>query len=89
MSQASNRLTQRLTTAPAWAFSAYAILAAFTTYFCMYGFRKGFAAGSYDEQTAGFFGSVFALKSVLVISQLIGYHNPRIEFDHAPVPDRE
>ncbi len=73
MSQSSSRLTQRLTTAPAWAFSAYAILAAFTTYFCMYGFRKGFAAGSYDEQTAGFFGSVFALKSALVISQLIGY----------------
>ena len=73
MPPSPNRLTQRLAKAPAWTFSAYAILAAFTTYFCMYGFRKGFAAGSYDEQTAGFFGSVFALKSALVISQLIGY----------------
>ncbi len=73
MSNSPNRLTQRLANAPTWAFSAYAILAAFTTYFCMYGFRKGFAAGSYTDETAGFFGSVFALKSALVISQLIGY----------------
>ncbi len=68
-----NRLTQRLARSPAWAFSVYAIFAAFTTYFCMYGFRKGFAAGSYNGEEAGFFGTVFALKTALVISQLIGY----------------
>lgn len=68
-----SRITRWLATAPAWAFSAYAILAAFSTYFCMYGFRKGFASGSYADETAGFFGNVFALMSALVISQLIGY----------------
>ena len=73
MAKTSSSLSNKLNQAPAWAFSVYAIFAAFTTYFCMYGFRKGFAAGSYADETAGFFGSVFALKSALVISQLIGY----------------
>ncbi|MCH1504859.1 MAG: DUF5690 family protein [Verrucomicrobiales bacterium] len=70
---ATSPLNRKLTQAPTWAFTAYAIFAAFTTYLCMYGFRKGFSVGTYEEQSAGFFGSVFALKSAMVISQVIGY----------------
>jgi hypothetical protein len=46
-----------------------AAMAAFFTYFCMYAFRKPFTAGTYEGQEI--FG--FALKSVLVLSQLCGY----------------
>lgn len=46
-----------------------AAVAAFCTYFCMYAFRKPFAAGTYDDQAI----SGVALKTVLVISQLLGY----------------
>lgn len=51
------------------AFSSYAILAAFTAYFCMYGFRKPFAAASFAGD--GAFG--LDLKTTLVLSQVIGY----------------
>lgn len=49
--------------------SVWAVLAAFGTYFCMYGFRKPFTA-------AGFAGTEFLgadFKSVLVIAQVAGY----------------
>ncbi|QDT32447.1 DUF5690 family protein [Thalassoglobus polymorphus] len=46
-----------------------AATAAFCTYFCMYAFRKPFAAGTYEGQE--FLG--LGLKTVLVISQLAGY----------------
>jgi len=42
---------------------------AFSTYFCMYAFRKPFTAATYDGQEA--FG--LAMKSALVIAQLLGY----------------
>ncbi len=41
-------LTRWLTTAPDWLFVSYAIVASFSTYFCMYAFRKPFAAATYD-----------------------------------------
>lgn len=46
-----------------------AAAAAFSTYFCMYAFRKPFTAATYHDQT------VFDvdLKSTLVLSQLLGY----------------
>src|SRR5688572_4844291 len=46
-----------------------AAAAAFCTYFCMYGFRKPFTAGTFEG--AEFWG--LGLKSVLVIAQLLGY----------------
>jgi hypothetical protein len=49
-------------------FVGYAIAAAFSTYFCMYAFRKPFAAGSFDGELWG-----IDLKIVLVLSQLVGY----------------
>ena len=46
-----------------------AAAAAFSTYFCMYAFRKPFTAAIYEDQVA--FGT--GLKSMLVLSQLVGY----------------
>ncbi|MHC5544790.1 DUF5690 family protein, partial [Singulisphaera rosea] len=45
-------------------YAVWAIIAAFGTYFCMYGFRKPFTA-------AGFGGADF--KTVLVVAQVAGY----------------
>lgn len=62
-------LTARLQRASPAVFSSYAIFAAFTAYFCMYGFRKPFAAASFAGE--GAFG--FDLKTTLVLSQVVGY----------------
>jgi len=64
-------LARRLERAPAPVFVGYAVLAAFTTYFCMYAFRKPFAAATFEGQKL--FGSDVELKTALVISQIIGY----------------
>ena len=48
---------------------AWAAFASFSTYFCMYGFRKPMTATTFDGQTA--FGISF--KSALVIAQVFGY----------------
>ncbi len=65
------RLTAFLESAPSAIFVAYAIAASFATYFCMYGFRKPFAAATFEGET--FFGSFLELKSAIVISQIVGY----------------
>lgn len=62
-----------LATAPAWAFASFSILAAFSTYFCMYGYRKAFAAGTYEGGEIRLFGAVIDLKIALVIGQVVGY----------------
>jgi uncharacterized membrane protein len=50
-------------------FGAYCIVAAFGTYFCMYAFRKPFAAGTYaDLEFAG-----MNYKILLIITQVAGY----------------
>ena len=46
-----------------------AAAAAFSTYFCMYAFRKPFTAATFEGEFL--FG--FKLKAVLVVSQLAGY----------------
>lgn len=48
--------------------AVWAIAAAFTTYFCMYSFRKPFAAAPFDGEVFG-----MQLKIALVLSQVIGY----------------
>ncbi len=58
-----------LSTAPAAVFTVYAIGASFATYFCMYAFRKPFAAASFAEQKLG----PLDLKTALVIGQIVGY----------------
>jgi hypothetical protein len=50
-------------------FATYAVIVAFTTYFCMYAYRKPFAAAHYEGES---FGDL-DLKSALIISQLAGY----------------
>jgi len=64
-----HRLTRWLARQPAGVFAAYAVLVAFTTYFCMYSFRKPFAAAHYSGQTV----AGLDLKSALIIGQLLGY----------------
>lgn len=67
--ESTNPITRWLERAPlAWS-SVYAVVMAFTTYFCMYSFRKPFSVGTY----AGSEFWIFDLKSALVISQLCGY----------------
>jgi hypothetical protein len=63
------RITARLASAGPGAFVTYAIVFAFTTYFCMYAFRKPFAAALYSDLTFG----PLKLKSALAIGQLCGY----------------
>jgi len=46
----------------------WAITAAFTAYFCMYAFRKPFAAAAFEGEVLG-----RELKLVLVFSQVVGY----------------
>lgn len=50
-------------------FSAFAVAAAFSAYFCMYAFRKPFAAAAWSDQNV----SGVDLKIALVISQVVGY----------------
>ena len=70
MTKRDGSLTRWLTTAPDGLFATYAIAASFSTYFCMYAFRKPFAAATYDE--LGTFAGL-DLKTALVISQIVGY----------------
>src|SRR5438128_12307613 len=69
--QDGGMLTSWLENAPAPLFAAYAVAAAFSTYFCMYAFRKPFAAAKFEGEF--FFGTEVQLKTALVISQIIGY----------------
>jgi len=65
------QVTSLLEKAPRPIFVTYAIFAAFCTYFCMYAFRKPFAAAKFDGEL--FFNSMVELKTAIVISQIIGY----------------
>jgi hypothetical protein len=49
--------------------SAWCVVAAFGTYFCMYAFRKPFTAARFDDETL--WGTGY--KSVLITSQVLGY----------------
>lgn len=64
-------LKKRLTNSSNLVFALYAGSAAFCTYFCMYAFRKPFAAGTYAD--LHFFGTEIELKTAFALSQLIGY----------------
>lgn len=54
---------------PGWIFSLYAILAAFSTYACMYAFRRTYTAAGFE----GFEFWGLELKTLLIISQILGY----------------
>lgn len=65
----SSKLTQKLSNANPALFSIYAIVAAFSAYFCMYAFRKPVAATGYEDIMLWGMG----IKTVFIISQTIGY----------------
>ncbi len=54
-------------------FSVYTIGAAFSTYFCMYAFRKPFAVGAFEGSTALPLVGEVDLKILFIISQVLGY----------------
>ena len=60
----SSPLLQRIVSNPVWV-----LVAAFGTYFCMYGFRKPYTAATYSD--ASFFGINY--KFLLIIAQTLGY----------------
>lgn len=63
-------IVRRLEGAPPAALTVYAIVASFSTYFCMYAFRKPFSAASYEGLDG--IGDV-ELKTTFVVAQLVGY----------------
>lgn len=76
MSAKTSRITSFLQRAPLPVFTAFAIAASFSTYFCMYAFRKPFAAASFlgaDGNAIKFWSSAVDLKTALIISQILGY----------------
>ena len=60
-----------LARAPVAVLSAYAVVAGFSTYFCMYAFRKPFAAAQFEGQR--FIDGELDLKTAMVIGQIVGY----------------
>lgn len=62
-------ISKRLTQANPTVFSAYCIVAAFGTYFCMYAFRKPFTAATYEDTAWPGLG----FKTILVAAQVAGY----------------
>lgn len=64
-------LTRALSSAPPAICNLYAMMVAFATYFCMYAFRKPFAAATYEG--LHLFDTGIELKTAFVISQIIGY----------------
>ncbi len=62
-------IKQFLSKSPTYAFVIYASLAAFSTYSCMYAYRKSFSVGIFEEME--FWGIDY--KSLLIIAQVVGY----------------
>ena len=71
MTNSDSRPRNFLTDTPPWFLNGYAVFFAFTTYFCMYAFRKPFSAAQYTDYY--FFSTQIELKTALVISQILGY----------------
>lgn len=64
-----NSLKSRLSSSPRWSYSLIAMLAAFSTYACMYAYRRAFTAAGFEDLE--FFG--LELKTALIIAQVLGY----------------
>ena len=67
------RIRQSLSRAHPILFTIYAVVAAFSTYFCMYAYRKPFAAASYEGglELPGL--GLVDYKVLFIISQVFGY----------------
>ncbi|KYF48754.1 hypothetical protein BE04_31840 [Sorangium cellulosum] len=70
---AQRSVTRWLERAPAPVFTAFAVFAAFATYFCMYAFRKPFAVGTFKGAVALPLLPDLDLKSLYIIAQVLGY----------------
>ncbi len=70
-SKQNGRLTNWLISMPAPVFISFTIASAFSTYFCMYAFRKPFSAAEYEDLKL--FDTELELKTVFVVSQIVGY----------------
>jgi len=72
-------ITRWLAGANPVAFTFYAVVASFATYFCMYAFRKPFSAGTYQDLTFGLDWASLNihfqvnLKTAFITSQILGY----------------
>ncbi|WP_437630341.1 DUF5690 family protein [Sorangium sp. So ce854] len=66
-------VTRWLERAPAPVFMAFAVIAAFATYFCMYAFRRPFAVGTFKGTVALPLLPALDLKSLYIIAQVLGY----------------
>ena len=64
-------LQSKLAVAPESLFTLYAVAAAFITYFCMYAFRKPYAAAEFEGLY--WMGGEVSIKAVLASAQLVGY----------------
>jgi hypothetical protein len=71
MAASPGRITRWLERAPASVLNGYAVGAAFVAYFCVYAYRKPFAAATYDGLQ--FAGTDVQLKTAFVVSQILGY----------------
>ncbi|WP_343845975.1 DUF5690 family protein [Bowmanella denitrificans] len=69
MSKSKGILRQWLSKQPSWLFCAYAIMAAFSTYACMYAFRKPVSVALFAD--ASYWG--VSLKVLYLSSQMLGY----------------
>lgn len=65
----SKKITEYLTKTNSTIFSIYAIVVSFSTYTCMYAFRKPFAVATFEGLS--YWGMDY--KTLLIISQVIGY----------------
>src|SRR5690606_29991559 len=54
-------------------FNVYCIIAAFSTYFCMYAFRKPFSVATFDDDIQIPLLGDLNYKIVLIIAQVFGY----------------
>ena len=71
--QALHRTTHWLQRTSKPVFSAYAIAAAFTIYFCMYAFRKPFTVGTFAGSVELPVVGAIDYKIFLIIAQVVGY----------------
>lgn len=70
---AGGRVTRWLETASPAAFTLYAVVAAFSTYFAMYAFRKPFAVGKFTGSVHLYGAVALDHKTLFIVSQVIGY----------------
>ena len=71
--RAKSAVTRWLDQASTPVFMAWAIVASFATYFCMYAFRKPFAVGTFAGSVALPIVGAVDTKIVFIIAQILGY----------------